>query len=240
MNGAMKKLALQGQAGGWQQLRTMPCLGRRLAAVVLGNLLMGLAVTLLRMSRFGNDPFSCMNLGYSLFTQNSFGFCMILCNGVLVLFVLRLARSYIHVGTLVNMFLIGILSDAFYVQLTALWGSPESYLLCFRSVLLVIGVLLSCYGCSAYSCAELGLGPYDAIGWIVERRSQGRLSFRYFRIAMDTVASGIGFILGSIVGPGTIIMALCTGPLIAFFNEKINRPLLYGGQETAEPVRVTR
>ena len=227
------RTAKQGKIKGWwQQIMGLPCIGRRLAGIVLGNLLMGFAVTLLRMSHFGNDPFSCMNLGYSIFSNLSFGLCVVLCNCVLILWVIRKDLSYIHIGILVNMFLLGVISDAFYSQLTLFWGSPDTYDLSIRCILLAAGILISCYGCSAYVCANLGMGPYDAIGWIVDRSTKQRIPFRYFRIGMDTIAALIGFMLGSIVGPGTIIMALFTGPLISFFNEKINMRLIYGPKES--------
>ena len=38
----------------------------KIIMMLLGNLLMGIAVAILRMSRFGTDPFTCMNLGVSV------------------------------------------------------------------------------------------------------------------------------------------------------------------------------
>ena len=45
----------------------------KIIMMLLGNLLMGIAVAILRMSRFGTDPFTCMNLGVSGFLNISFG-----------------------------------------------------------------------------------------------------------------------------------------------------------------------
>ena len=36
----------------------------------------------------------------------------------------------------------------------------------------------------------------------------------------------IGFLLGSLVGIGTVVMALGMGPLINFFNKHINIPIM--------------
>lgn len=41
---------------------------------------MACSTSLLRLSLFGNDPFSCMNLGYSLLTGLSFGSCVSIFN----------------------------------------------------------------------------------------------------------------------------------------------------------------
>lgn len=213
--------------GVWQALREIPCIKRRLGGILVGNIIMGLAIAMLRMSLFGNDPFSCMNLGYGILTGLSFSVCVILYNCVLILLVLVLDRSYIHIGTIVNMFLLGFMGDAFYsLLLLPLLGEPAELTLMTRVLLLVIGIPVSCLGASPYICANLGMGPYDAIGWIAEKRLQ--IEFRYFRIGLDAVSVIIGFALGSIVGIGTLVMALFTGPLIAWFNVKLGMPLIYG------------
>ena len=38
-------------------------MGRWVPAILAAHILMGFAVVLMRLSLFGNDPFSCMNLG---------------------------------------------------------------------------------------------------------------------------------------------------------------------------------
>ena len=45
---------------------------------------------------------------------------------------------------------------------------------------------------------------------------------------LDLICIIIGFLLGSIVGIGTLITALFMGPIIAFFNKKVAIPLRYG------------
>ena len=211
-----------------QRFLAIPYLGRRLMAVAAGNVVMAFSVCLLRLSLFGTDPFSCMNLGYSILSGFSFGICIILCNCVLIVAVLFLDRSYIHIGTLVNMFLLGLMGDAFYALIAPLAGNPAEIGLLVRGILLLVAIPVCCFGCSAYVSANLGMGPYDAIGWIAEQRSRGRVKFRYFRIGLDSTAVAIGFAAGSIVGPGTVIMAFFTGPLISYFNDKVNMPLIYG------------
>ncbi|MDQ0204177.1 YczE/YyaS/YitT family protein [Pectinatus haikarae] len=201
-------------------------LKHRFAAIVFGNIIMSLSISMMRLSLFGNDPFSCMNLGYSILTGLTFGKCVIIYNCIIILFVFLLDKSFINIGTLINMFLLGPASDIFYDILLILLGSNSS--LTIRIILLLLGILISCYGTSAYICSNFGMGPYDAAGWIVEKKSKGRIKFRYARIFWDFLSVSIGFSLGSIVGIGTIIMALFTGPLISFFNRNINMPLIYG------------
>lgn len=59
-----------------------------------------------------------------------------------------------------------------------------------------------------------------------QRHDAGALPFRYARILLDSTSVIIGFLLGSLVGIGTVVMALGMGPLINFFNQHVNTPLL--------------
>ncbi|SFT38428.1 Uncharacterized membrane protein YczE [Selenomonas sp. GACV-9] len=202
-------------------------MSRRIAAIIGAHVAMGFSVVLMRFSLCGNDPFSCMNLGYASVSGLSYGACVIIFNLLLILPVLWLDRSYIRVGTLVNMFLLGIIADFWYALLAPLAVFSEPSLL-LRGLLLMSGVLLTCLACSFYMSSRLGMGPYDAIGWILAARTNGRMSFRTVRVLIDICAVTIGFACGSIVGLGTLVLACGTGPLIEFFNKKISQPLLYG------------
>ena len=202
-------------------------MSRRIAAIIGAHVAMGFSVVLMRFSLCGNDPFSCMNLGYASVSGLSYGACVIIFNLLLILPVLWLDRSYIRVGTLVNMFLLGIIADFWYALLAPLAVFSEPSLL-LRGLLLLSGVLLTCLACSFYMSSRLGMGPYDAIGWILAARTNGRMSFRTVRVLIDICAVTIGFACGSIVGLGTLVLACGTGPLIEFFNKKVSQPLLYG------------
>jgi uncharacterized membrane protein YczE len=47
----------------------------------------------------------------------------------------------------------------------------------------------------------------------------------------------IGFVLGAIVGVGTVITAFFMGPLIDFFNVHVARPFLYGKQDENDVIQ---
>ena len=202
-------------------------LGRRVAAILGAHVFMGFSVVLMRMSLCGNDPFSCMNLGYAGVSGLSYGTCVILFNLGLIVPVLLLDRSYLRFGTLINMFLLGIIADFWYEILAPFPIFAERTLL-LRGLLLAGGVVLTCLACSFYMCSRLGMGPYDAIGWIISERTGGRLPFKAVRIIIDACAVTIGFACGSIVGLGTLVLACGTGPLIEFFNKNVSLPMLYG------------
>ena len=107
-----------------------------------------------------------------------------------------------------------------------------------RLLCLVVGMVVLCFGSSMYMMADLGVSPYDAIAntlaykWKVAK-------FQYCRIGCDVTCVIVGaliFLLGggtvakipTIIGVGTLLTAFGMGPLIAFYNEKISRPMLHG------------
>lgn len=212
-----------------QRLKKDKLLQRRLFFILLAHVILGLAVNLMRISLFGNDPFSCMQLGFSKLFNVSYGTCVIVFNLIAIIPIFIIDRSYIQIGTLVNMFMFGLIVDVWYVIMAMIYPDLGFLTLLPRIICLVIGVVLCCFGASMYMTTNLGMGPYDAIGWIIEKVTKKKVPFKYARMALDGTATVVGFLLGSIVGLGTLIMALGTGPLIVFFTENINKQLIYGG-----------
>lgn len=210
-----------------KKFRNNPILKRRVIAIFAAHVIMGFSIDLLRFSLFGNDPFSCMQLGFSNEFDLTYGTCVLIFNAFAIIPIFIIDRSFIQFGTLVNMFLTGPVVDIWYVIMLAIY--PDFAFLTFggRVACLLIGVVICCYGVSMYMMSNLGMGPYDAIGWIIEKISKKKIPFKYARIATDATATFTGFIFGSIVGLGTLIMACGTGPLVNFFNENITRPMIY-------------
>lgn len=209
-----------------QRFKRDPIYKRRVIGIFAAHIIMGFSIDLLRFSLFGNDPFSCMQLGFSNFFEASYGTCVIIFNLFAIIPIFIIDRTFIQFGTLVNMFLTGPVVDGWYAVM--LWIYPDFALLTFsgRVTCLLVGVVICCYGVSMYMMSNVGMGPYDAIGWIIEKVSRKKIPFKYARIGIDATATTIGFTLGSIVGAGTLIMAMGTGPLVTFFNG-INHPLIY-------------
>ena len=60
---------------------------KRISGMVLGIFFIGLCVSFLRLSQFGVDPFSAMNLGISGFIGWSFGTWQLLVNAIILVVV---------------------------------------------------------------------------------------------------------------------------------------------------------
>ena len=210
-----------------KMFRKDPILKRRVIGILVAHVILALGVNFLRVSLFGNDPFSCMMLGFSSATGMSYGTMAILFNLVAIVPIFILDRSFIQFGTLINMFIFPILADIEFACMIYLFPGLAHISLVSRVIFLIVGVVIACYGASLYMCTNLGMGPYDAIGWLVEKKTNKKIPFKYARIGLDSISTITGFIFGSIVSLGTFTMALGTGPLVVFFTENINNKLIY-------------
>lgn len=206
---------------------------KRFAMMSGGIALIGAAVAGMRISMFGADPFSCMNLGISSFLGMSFGTWQLICNAMMLALVFRLSRNKLGWGTLVNMAGVGYLADGICMLLPSLeQGLPFA----LRLIILMISLVVICFGCALYMKADRGVAPYDAFGLILAEKLADRISFRTARIATDLccVAAGVGFTMlagipiSSVAGIGTLICMLGTGPLIAFFSGLLDGKTFFG------------
>src|SRR5690606_37921649 len=91
-----------------------------------------------------------------------------------------------------------------------------------RSLFLVVGIIILCFGSSLYFIGDLGVSTYDAVALILAEKKVA--PFQYCRIGSDLICTIIGFLLGATVGIGTLVTAFFMGPIIAFFNNKISIP----------------
>ena len=198
---------------------------------VIGVVLIGCCVFLLKLSGFGTDPFSSMNMAVSEYLSISFGIWQLGVN--IVLFsIMALRRKILHIrgryglmgfGTIVNMVFCGILVDCFQSIYTWMGGGELEF--GARCVVLILAVFGICLGCSLYITADLGSAPYDNLGQEIAD-GIGK-SFRICRTVTDLICVTISLIFGGEVGIATLIIACGTGSLVQFFHTKVSRPLLY-------------
>ena len=203
--------------------------GMRAAFMLLGILLIGICVTCYRLSEFGVDPFSGMNLGISGFIGWSFGNWQLVANILILVVVFFTVRHLIGPGTVINMLGVGYTADFLcWVVLDVL---KVEMTLPLRILALCLGTLFASLGVALYMIADMGLAPYDSVALIIEKLTKGKVPFQFARVASDitVIVIGVAFCLAAgnnvwlIVGIGTIANALLNGPLIQFFRKRIEK-----------------
>ena len=203
--------------------------GMRAAFMLLGILLIGICVTCYRLSEFGVDPCSGMNLGISGFIGWSFGNWQLVANILILVVVFFTVRHLIGPGTVINMVGVGYTADFLcWVVLDVL---KVEMTLPLRILALCLGTLFASLGVALYMIADMGLAPYDSVALIIEKLTKGKVPFQFARVASDitVIVIGVAFCLAAgnnvwlIVGIGTIANALLNGPLIQFFRKRIEK-----------------
>ena len=111
----------------------------------------------------------------------------------------------------------------FFYDIIAGWFGPAEQLP-IQLLWVVIAVPVTAFGCSLYQTADLGVAPYDSLALAL----QDHLHKPYFgcRVFTDALCAAITFLLGGLVGIGTLVCAFGLGPFIQFFNGAFSEKVL--------------
>ena len=187
---------------------------RRIAGMVVGIIIIGLGIALFKQSHLGNDSISALNMRISELLGVSLGLENVCINILFFLLELAFGRKYIGLGTFVNGIFMGYIVTAFYDPIAAFFGPAPS--LPVQLVWLVLAVPITALGVSLYQTADLGIAPYDYLSLGLRDYTP----FPYFgcRVFTDAVCALLCWLLGGLVGLGTLVCAFCLGPFVQFFT----------------------
>ena len=195
---------------------------KRMAIMFMSILLMGFAVSVFSYSGMGVDPFTALNMSISAKLGISFGFLQMCVNGVVLVLVALTANRLINVGTIVNMVGVGYVCEFF----TSIYNQflPQENPFAVRLVLMALGVFLLSLSASLYFNCNVGVSPYDALGFVMEEKT--KLKYRWCRVVTDLICTGVEFLLGGPIGIGTVVTAFFMGPVISFCDNSISKKVL--------------
>jgi uncharacterized membrane protein YczE len=204
---------------------------RRILMTLGGVSICGFSVGMFNFSNFGMDPFQVLAHGIGYHVPMGFGTLYMIINLIMLVAVFIFDRAKIGLGTFINIFLLGYVVEysswlfKTYVPSDELW---------VRAVFLCIGIVILCVGAALYFVGDLGVSTYDAIALTLSERTP--VKFQYLRMGTDFVCTFFGFLLGAVVGVGTLVTAFFMGPLIAYFTRHLAMPLRYGKVRAAQMI----
>ncbi|WP_446663872.1 membrane protein YczE [Flexivirga sp. B27] len=196
----------------------------RLVRLFVGLTLYGLAMAIFVRAGFGLDPWDVFHYGVAEHLGLDLGTAVILVSIPVLLLWIPL-RQWPGFGTISNAIWIGIATN---ISL-ALIPTPHNVVV--RVVLLLTAVVVNAIGGALYIGSQLGPGPRDGLMTGLHLRTG--LSLRLVRTSLELTVLVVGWLLGGIVGIGTLLYALSIGPLVQFFLRYLVVPL-------DEPVRRTQ
>lgn len=186
----------------------------RLPGLVVGLALFGVGVALMARSGLGLGPWEVLHQGLAKIVGLQLGTVSILV-GIPVLAAWWPLGERPGVGTILNIALLGLATNV-----TLGIVSPATDL-GPQLGLLLAGVGLIAVGSAFYLSADLGPGPRDGLmtglhmrfGWTIRRT----------RTAIEVTVVLVGFLAGGTVGIGTVLFAVCIGPLVQLLLPVVDR-----------------
>ena len=187
----------------------------RIWLMILGNVVIGLGISVFKISGFGNDPYTGMVMAMGAFLHMPYANFQVMLNIALLVIEILAGRKYIGAGTIVNALCLGYFSTFFNFVLSHTMDAPE--LLWQRLIALCLGVLICSLGLSMYQSADVGVAPYDSLPLIMAERWP-KIPYFCYRISLDALFALICYLAGGIVGLGTLACAFGLGYFISLFN----------------------
>ncbi|MGS0688471.1 membrane protein YczE [Nakamurella sp. GG22] len=182
---------------------------RRFSQLLVGLVLYGITMAMMVRAVLGLDPWDVFHQGLTALVNRwvplSYG-TVITIVSVFVLLLWIPLRQRPGIGTIANAAIIGFTTDA------ALSLIPEFENLTVRIVVLVLAIVGNAVAGALYIGAGLGPGPRDGLMTGLVARGIGTI--RLVRTTIELSVLGIGWILGGVVGVGTVLYALSIGPLL--------------------------
>ncbi|HSE54182.1 MAG TPA: hypothetical protein VLA97_10370 [Nocardioidaceae bacterium] len=180
-------------------------LARRLTQLFVGLTLYGVSMAMMVRGALGLDPWDVFHYGLASRIPLTFGGVVIV-TGVAVLLLWIPLRQMPGLGTVANAIVIGVVTDVALALLAAPEGLPG------RVGLLVGGVVLNGLATALYIGSQFGPGPRDGLMTGLVRRTGW--SVRLVRTSIEVGVVLAGWLLGGVVGVGTVVYALAIGPLV--------------------------
>ena len=180
-------------------------LPRRLTQLAAGLALYGLTLGMMIRATLGNAPWDVLHQGLAIHLPISIGTAVIAMSVVVLLLWIPL-RELPGLGTVTNTLAVGLMADL----TLSLLDAPEA--LWQRALLMTGGVVLNALATALYIGSQFGPGPRDGLMTGLHRRTG--LSIRVVRTGLEVTVVALGWVLGGVVGLGTLLYAVAIGPLV--------------------------
>ncbi len=187
---------------------------RRTPRLLLGLVLFGVGLAMIVRGDYGLPPWDVFHQGLSFRTPLTIGTAVIVVGAVLLIAMIFF-REPIGLGTVANVFVIGLALDA----LLYVFDDPSNTAI--RVVLTLTGPLVVAVATGLYLGVHLGPGPRDGIMTALAKRG---ITLWKARFGIEAAAFIAGIIMGGTVGWGTVWFLVAIGPAVQWSIGALSLP----------------
>ena len=200
-------------------------------AIYAGTLILSeLGIACYYACGLGTDPISVFVDGQHLMMKLSYGTISTINSAVLTILILIFERKHLGIGTILTVFIGGPFIDIFtnILQTAHPIDTTNVYI---KVAILVFGAII--FGLTTGACigCELGIGPFSLPPiWLADLTG---IDLKYTQMITDFMFLVIGWLLGGVVGIGTVVGVLSCGPILGVTLDWTNKlmekvgPMLY-------------
>jgi|TARA_B110000444_G_C18542914_1_gene456587 uncharacterized protein len=179
---------------------------KTLIYLCLGLIFFGFGEGLLIVSGIGASPWNVLHQGIAINLGLSVGTIAFLVS-FLVLLLWFFLDQKIGIGTIFNFIIIAIMIDVTIY----FFEKPEIFF--FKFVMVIGGILIVGFGTAMYLIANLGPGPRDGLMTGLQEKTNAPIAL--VRAFIEITVVLFGWLLGGVVGIGTLMFAFGIGPSVA-------------------------
>lgn len=183
----------------------------KIFGILISLSILGFGVSCFYKSKLGSDPVSCFIDGIHRVFNVSYGSATFIYNFAIFVVILIFQRKLIRFGTVIYTFTIGIFVNITGNFLDYFLGNDVTLLT--SSLLLIIGVVSLGIGTGAFIWLNIGMGIADILATLLSRIV--KIPYTYGRVGLDILFTLFGFLLGGVIGIGTLVGMFGTGFIIS-------------------------
>ena len=196
--------------------------------IILAGLCIGVGVGVIIYANVGGDTITVFQDGMHNVLSISYGQASLLYNAVLIVLALIFSKNNFGAGTIVTALITGLMIDISNNLLVSLNLELDFIM---KLMVFFIGLSIYTFGLALLIKCKLGMNALDSL--IYRLVDMIHIEYKWIRIVADLILTILGFIMGGVVGIGTLVSILCTGMMIDLFTK------IGGKQNEKKPTHIS-
>ena len=196
--------------------------------IILAGLCIGVGVGVILYANVGGDTITVFQDGMHNVLSISYGQASLLYNTVLIVLALIFSKNNFGAGTIVTALITGLMIDISNNFLVSLNLEIDFIM---KLMVFFIGLSIYTFGLALLIKCKLGMNALDSL--IYRLVDMIHIEYKWIRIVADLILTILGFIMGGVVGIGTLVSILCTGMMIDLFTK------IGGKQNEKKPTHIS-